>query len=99
MAFLFSIFDFSTLKSGVRSFATMIRNELARKRQRHYDAGATLNRQLRCLQIGRSSLAATSVSFDVKGDLLTLNQTTHAGALEGGDMHEHIRPLSCAMKP
>jgi hypothetical protein len=64
------------------------------------DAGATQNPQLRCLQVGGCRFAAAPVGFDVKGKLLTLNQTAHAGALDGGDMHEHIgTALSCAMKP
>jgi hypothetical protein len=60
------------------------------------DAGAIMtparrqNRRLRGLQIGRSRFAAAPVGFDVEGKLLTLNQTAHAGALDGGDMHEHI---------
>jgi len=66
----------------------VVRSKL--KRRRHYEAGATQNSQLRCLQIGGCGLAVAPIGFDVEGEFLTLNQTAHAGALDGGDMHEHI---------
>ena len=49
-----------------------------------------LSRWLRRLQIGCGGLAAAPVGFNVEGELLTLHETAHAGALDSGDMHEHI---------
>jgi hypothetical protein len=43
------------------------------------------------LQIGRGGLAAAAIGFDVKGELLPLIKAAHAGALDGGDVDEHIR--------
>ena len=43
------------------------------------------------MQIGCRGLAAAAVGFDVKGELLPLVKAAHAGALDGGDVDEHIR--------
>jgi hypothetical protein len=42
------------------------------------------------LQIGGGGLAAAPVGLDVEGDLLTLDQPAHSGALDRRDMNEHI---------
>src|SRR3984893_5801267 len=43
------------------------------------------------LQIGRGGLAAAAVGLDVERELLALDEIAHAGALDGGDVNEHIR--------
>ena len=43
------------------------------------------------MQIGCRGLAAAAVGFDIKGELLPLVKAAHAGALDGGDVDEHIR--------
>src|SRR5579871_2099954 len=43
------------------------------------------------LQVGRGGLAAAAVGLDVESQLLPLGQAAHAGALDGGDVNEHIR--------
>jgi hypothetical protein len=59
-----------------------------------------LRERLDRLQIGCGGLAAAAVGFDVKGELLPLVKAAHAGALNGGDVDEHIRAAaSCTMKP
>src|SRR6185437_8579485 len=45
---------------------------------------------LRGLKIGRSVFAAAAVGLDVEGNLLSLVQRAHAGALDGGDVHEDV---------
>ncbi len=42
------------------------------------------------LQIGRGGLAAAAVGLDVERQLLALDQRAHAGALDGGDVHEDV---------
>jgi hypothetical protein len=49
------------------------------------------SRQSNRLQIGRGGLAAAPVGFDVESQLLPLIEVRHAGALDGGDVNEHIR--------
>src|SRR4051795_13778920 len=46
--------------------------------------------RLRGSEIGRGLLAATPVSLNVIGDLLTLREAAHARTLDGADVHEHI---------
>src|SRR3954451_9390968 len=47
-------------------------------------------RALRGLQVGGRSLAAALVGLDLEGNLLALDETAHAGALESGGMNEHV---------
>jgi hypothetical protein len=49
-----------------------------------------LRRQLRRLQVNGGGLAAAPVGFDVERYLLAFDQRAHAGALDGGDVNEHI---------
>src|SRR4029077_5743685 len=48
------------------------------------------SRRSDCLEIGRRRLAAPLVRFDLEAELLTLDQTAHAGALHGRDVNEHV---------
>src|SRR5262245_43319001 len=43
------------------------------------------------LQILRRGLAALGIALLLVRDLLTFGQVPHAGALDGGNVHEHIR--------
>src|ERR1700731_1190002 len=67
------------------------------ERDRKQNAGANMTpalylcRYSGALQIGRGRLAAAPVGFDVERKLLALDQRAHAGALDRGDVHEHVR--------
>src|ERR1700741_588683 len=43
------------------------------------------------LQLAGRGLAGALVAFEFEGDLLAFVQRAQAGALHGGDVHEHVR--------
>ena len=55
------------------------------------DSGGRRRERLDRLQIGCRGLAAAAVGFDIKGELLPLVKAANPGALDGGDVDEHIR--------
>ena len=46
------------------------------------------------LQALRCSLAGVAIVYRLKGDLLTLNETAHSCAFNGGDVHEYVVPAT-----
>src|SRR5471030_817971 len=60
----------------------------ARRRRRAFVSVKSLGRASCRLQIARRLLA--TLGDDLVADLLALNQRTHAGLLDRGDVHEHI---------
>src|SRR5579884_682606 len=44
-----------------------------------------------CLQVGGGRLAAATIGLDVERQPLAFGQPGHAGALDRGNVHEHVR--------